>query len=62
MNDPVCDILVILREKAQELLCSTTLSISEIAAATGYDSVYNFYKLFKKYNNSTPNEFRKKFR
>ncbi len=49
-------------EKAQELLCSTTLSISEIAAATGYDSVHNFYKLFKKYNNSTPNEFRKKFR
>lgn len=49
-------------EKAQELLCSTNMAIAEIAAATGYDSVHNFFKLFKKYNNCTPNAFRKKFK
>lgn len=45
--------------EAKVLLCQTTLSIGEIAAAVGlYDASY-FSRLFKKYEGATPLAFRK---
>jgi len=46
--------------KACELLCSTSLGISEIANKTGYANISNFNRLFKKYKGCTPIEFRNK--
>jgi len=46
--------------KAKELLTSTTISISEIAFKTGFDSVFYFSKLFKKKNGVSPKNYRAK--
>ncbi|WP_197479915.1 AraC family transcriptional regulator [Paenibacillus swuensis] len=45
-------------EKAKELLSGTSLSIDEISQKTGYNNSTYFYKVFKKYNGITPNEYR----
>jgi len=45
-------------ERAKELLCATTLPIEEISQKTGYNNSTYFYKVFKKYNGITPNEYR----
>lgn len=46
-------------QKAIGLLLSTSLSISEIAAQTGFDNQFYFSRVFKKINGVTPSEFRK---
>jgi|GEM_PF-1060432 Response regulator containing CheY-like receiver domain and AraC-type DNA-binding domain len=44
--------------QAKELLGTSTLSIEEISQKTGYNNSTYFYKVFKKYNGITPNEYR----
>ncbi len=46
-------------DKAQSLLRTTTLTISEIAYDCGFSDVSYFSKTFKKYYNSTPSDLRK---
>ena len=46
-------------EKAKELLISDYSSISEVAAAVGFGSIYHFCKIFKKNAGCTPTEFAK---
>ncbi|HRP57026.1 AraC family transcriptional regulator [Agriterribacter sp.] len=46
--------------KAKELLQSTSLSMSEVAALAGFDSVYYFSKFFKKSTGTSPSLYRKK--
>lgn len=48
-------------EKAKEKLSATTLSISEIAYALGFEHSQSFSKLFKSKTNQTPLEFRTSF-
>jgi len=43
---------------AKELLKETNLSVEEIAVNVGYNEPSSFFKLFKKYTNMTPNEYR----
>jgi len=46
-------------EKAKELIVSNTrLSLRSIASIVGYDDYYHFSKMFKKYTNYTPTEFK----
>lgn len=45
--------------KAETLLCSTDLSIDEIALKVGFQSTQYFRKIFKKCYGVTPNEMRK---
>jgi len=44
--------------RAKDLLTSTILNINEIAAQTGFESVFHFSKLFKKKNGISPKHFR----
>ena len=46
---------------SEQLLLSTNLSIEEIALKVGFTSSLSFLSGFKKKNNLTPTEFRKKF-
>lgn len=46
-------------EQAKLLLTSTELSVSQIAAKTGYNEVYHFIRQFKKSTGMTPGTFRK---
>lgn len=46
-------------EKAKELLKQSNMNILEIAYATGFKSLSNFYKCFKEQTGHTPNEHRK---
>lgn len=46
-------------ERAKELLTMTSLSVSEIAYGTGFDSVFYFSRLFKKKNRVSPASFRR---
>lgn len=48
-------------EKAKEQLASTTLSVSEIAYALGFDYPQSFNKLFKNKTNTSPLEYRQSF-
>lgn len=48
-------------EKAQLLLRTTNLRISEIAYDCGYTDVSYFTKAFQKYYNASPSNFREKF-
>lgn len=45
-------------ERAKELLLTTTMRITEISDALGYDNYFNFAKLFKKETGYTPKQFR----
>ena len=47
-------------EKAKQLLSDTSLSVHEIAELTGYTEETSFLRTFKKTENMTPSEFRKK--
>lgn len=47
-------------EKAEELLCRDSASISEISAMVGYSDHSYFCKVFKKYTGMSPSEYRKK--
>lgn len=46
-------------EEACQLLASTNLSTAEISSAVGYQDIRHFAKIFKKYENVSPREFRK---
>lgn len=48
-------------EKAKEKLSSSTLSVSEIAYALGFEHAQSFSKLFKQKTKATPLEFRERF-
>lgn len=48
-------------EKAKEKLSTTTLSVSEIAYALGFEHPQSFSKLFKTKTNLSPIEFRRSF-
>jgi AraC-like DNA-binding protein len=48
--------------RAQDLLSSTDLSVSEIAAQTGFDTVYYFSRHFKKSTGLTPKAYRARSR
>ncbi len=45
-------------EKAKELLCCTTLPVSEIAFRVGFQDYRYFSQLFKKHTGQTPREFK----
>ena len=48
-------------EKAKEKLSTTSLSISEVAYALGFEHSQSFSKLFKTKTKLSPQEFRKSF-
>jgi AraC-like DNA-binding protein len=48
-------------EKSKELLSTTSLSVSEIAYALGFEQIQSFSKLFKTKTNLSPLEFRRCF-
>jgi AraC-like DNA-binding protein len=45
-------------EKAKDLLCSTTMSITDICYTTGFENIAHFSRLFKSHYRSSPSEFR----
>lgn len=47
-------------ERAKELLCSTDANIFEISNSVGYDDQFYFCRIFKKYTNLSPSEYRQK--
>ena len=47
--------------RAALLLAESNLSITEIATTVGYDDIYVFSKLFKKYNAKSPRHYRNSF-
>ena len=47
---------------ARSLLRNTTYSVGEIAERCGYDNIYYFSSLFKKYHDITPTEYRKNYK
>ena len=49
-------------ERAKELLSFTDASVYEISNSVGYDDQFYFCKIFRKYTNLTPSEYRKKAR
>jgi len=48
--------------QAKKLLTDTEISVSDIAEQTGYQSLTNFGKVFKKYMGKRHSEFRKAYR
>jgi len=47
--------------KARELLRLTTNTVSQISEKTGFESTSYFIRLFRKYENMSPGEYRKKW-
>lgn len=47
---------------AKKLLSETGLSITEISAESGYDSITYFERIFQKYTKTSPRQYRKQFR
>ena len=48
-------------DKAKELLSTTSLTVSEIAYALGFEQIQSFSKLFKSKTNVSPMQFRQSF-
>ncbi len=46
-------------DKAKELLTSTGLTVSQIAYKLGYENPESFIRIFEKYTENTPTEYRK---
>jgi AraC-like DNA-binding protein len=46
-------------EKAAQMLRETTLTVSEVADKTGFESEFYFSRFFKKKMNTTPSEYRR---
>jgi YesN/AraC family two-component response regulator len=46
--------------KAQHLLIETENSVADIAEKTGFTNSSYFYRMFKKFNGVTPNDYRRK--
>ncbi len=60
MNQSFTDVLRTLKmNHAMEYLTNTTMKISEIAEAVGYDSVDHFSRTFRKTYGTTPQEYKK---
>lgn len=49
-------------DKAKDLLRSDFGTIEQVALSVGYNSIYNFSKMFKTYTGKSPREFAKDFR
>lgn len=49
-------------QKAQQLLIDTDLSITDIAAALGYESITYFEKVFSNFTETSPLKYRKQYR
>lgn len=49
-------------EESCKLLISTKRTVTDIAGACGFGDIKFFYKIFKKYTNHTPSEYRKLMR
>lgn len=47
-------------QQAAQMLVSTPLPIAEVAERNGFDDIYYFSKLFKKYHGHSPREFRRR--
>ncbi len=47
-------------EKAASLLTATDIPLDTIAQQVGYNDLNTFYAVFKRFTNTTPNEYRKK--
>lgn len=47
-------------KKAERMLLTKDLSIAQIGSAVGMQNMAHFYKIFKKHNQCSPNEYRKK--
>jgi len=53
------DYLIRLRiDKAQELLLTTEATLQEVAASVGYQDLFYFSRMFKKYTGTAPGQFR----
>ena len=48
-------------DKAKELLRTTNISVTDIAAQVGYASSNNFARIFKKIEQITPSQYRDNF-
>ncbi len=53
-------ILQVKLDVAKDLLATPNIPVSMIAAEIGYDNFSHFTQIFKKYENITPTEYRKK--
>ncbi len=58
LNDYITEVRI---EKSKELLKDRNLKIYEIAKKVGYDNENYFAKVFRKYENASPSEFRERF-
>ncbi|GIO10992.1 hypothetical protein J19TS2_05470 [Cohnella xylanilytica] len=47
-------------KRAEQLLLTRDLSISEVGDQTGMPNMAHFYKMFKRFNNCSPKEFQRK--
>lgn len=51
-------VLSLRMKKAGTLLCTTQLSVGEIAERCGFSAESTFYRVFKKYYDATPKQYR----
>ena len=49
-------------DQAKQLLEMTNISVSEVGLKTGFNSVQNFGRVFKKYNGESPGKYRERNR
>lgn len=61
-SSPINHLIKIRLAKAKELLETTNLPIKLISGQVGYEDVYHFSKLFKKYYGASPSTFKNKKR
>ena len=47
-------------ERAKKLLCETSQGVAQVAYEVGYENAESFIKMFKKFCDCTPTEYRKK--
>lgn len=47
-------------KRAERILLTNDISVSQVGESVGMPNMAHFYKVFKKYNDCSPNEFRKK--
>jgi len=50
--------LMLRLQKAKELLAVNVQSITDIAAETGFEDIYHFNKMFRKYEKCSPTAYR----
>jgi AraC family transcriptional regulator of arabinose operon len=59
VTSPISDLIKIKMEHAKLLLKYSSLSVSDVAEAVGYSSIYYFSKYFKNHFNVSPTEYKK---